>query len=119
MPSFVFIRPTVWPRTYNTPALHTDRSRLHWTDNGPIAEIVPFYKRSPKNPFIIFSFVTLNLNLIAYTFVIKLGSLLDFISSTRPIVINYRKSLPWKQPKLAATMVTFYIVTRNVGQCQT
>jgi len=43
MPSFVLIRPTVWPQYTNA----TDRQDR--TDNGPIAYGEPFYKRSPKN----------------------------------------------------------------------
>jgi len=41
VPSFILIHPTVWPQYTNV----TD-SR---TDNGPIAQGKPFYKRSPKN----------------------------------------------------------------------
>jgi len=40
-PSFILIRQTVWPQYTNI----TDRQ----TDNGPIAQGEPFYKRSPKN----------------------------------------------------------------------
>jgi len=40
MPSFVLIRPTVWPQYTNV----TDRQ-----DKGPIAYGKPFYKRSPEN----------------------------------------------------------------------
>ena len=48
MPSFVLIRPTVWPQCTNV----TDRqtgSTDRQTDNGPIAQCEPFYNRSPKN----------------------------------------------------------------------
>jgi len=50
MPSFILIRPTVWPQYTNV----TDRQRgqtgqTDRTDNGPIAYGEPFYKRSPKN----------------------------------------------------------------------
>jgi len=41
LPSFILIRQTVRPQYTNV----TDR-----TDNDPIAEGKPFYKRSPKNP---------------------------------------------------------------------
>ena len=43
MSSFILIRPTVWPQCTNV----TDRTGQ--TDNGPIAQGEPFYKRSPKN----------------------------------------------------------------------
>ena len=42
MPSFIFIRPTVWPQ-YTNVTDKTDRQ-----DNCPIAQSEPFYKRSPK-----------------------------------------------------------------------
>jgi len=52
VPSFILIHPTVWPQCTNV----TDRT--DWsgqdrtdtqTDNGPLAQGEPFYKRSPKN----------------------------------------------------------------------
>jgi len=43
VPSFILIRPTVWPQYTNVTDM-TDRQR-----NGPIAYGEPFYKRSPKN----------------------------------------------------------------------
>jgi len=39
------IRPTVWPQCTNV----TDRTGQ--TDNGPIAQGEPFYKRSLKNEY--------------------------------------------------------------------
>jgi len=42
MPSFILIRPTVWPQ-YTSVRDRTDRQ-----DNGPLAQGEPFYKRSPK-----------------------------------------------------------------------
>ena len=47
MPSFILIRPTVWPRCTNV----TDRQdrQTGQTDNGLIAQGEPFYKWSPKN----------------------------------------------------------------------
>ena len=42
MPSFILIRPTVWPQYTNV----TDRQNR--THNGPIAQGEPFYKRSPN-----------------------------------------------------------------------
>jgi len=44
MPSFILIHPTVWLQYTNV----TDRTDRQ-TDNGPIAQGEPFYKRSPKN----------------------------------------------------------------------
>jgi len=43
MPSFILIRPTVWPKYTNV----TDKRDRQ--DNGPIAKGEPFYKQSPKN----------------------------------------------------------------------
>jgi len=43
MPSFILIHPTVWPQYTNV----TDRTGQ--TDNSPIGQGEPFYKRSPKN----------------------------------------------------------------------
>jgi len=43
MPSFILIRQTAWPQHTNV----TDRQDR--TDNGPIAQGEPLYKRSPKN----------------------------------------------------------------------
>ena len=43
VPSFILIRPTVWPQYTNVTG-RTDRE----TDNGPIALGKPFYKRSPN-----------------------------------------------------------------------
>jgi len=46
MPSFILIRPTVWPQCTNV----TDRQdRTDRTDNGLKAYGEPFYKRSPKS----------------------------------------------------------------------
>jgi len=44
IPSGILIYPTVW---HNTPTSQTGQT--DWTDNGPIAQGEPFYKRSPKN----------------------------------------------------------------------
>jgi len=44
--SFILIPPTVWPQCTNVGDRQTDR-----TDNGPLAQGEPFYKRSPKNVF--------------------------------------------------------------------
>ena len=56
MPSFVLIRPTVWPQ-YTNVTDRTDRQteqdrqdRTDMTDNGLIAYGEPFCKQSPKNP---------------------------------------------------------------------
>jgi len=43
IPSFILIRPIVWPQYTNVTDRQTDRQ-----DNGPIAQGEPFYKRSPK-----------------------------------------------------------------------
>jgi len=45
MPSFILIHPTVWPQYTNV----TDR--LDRTDNGPVGQGEPFYKRSPNKFF--------------------------------------------------------------------
>jgi len=45
LPSFILIRQTVWPQ-YTNVADRQDRTGQ--TDNGPIAQGKPFYKRSPK-----------------------------------------------------------------------
>jgi len=44
VPSFILIHPTVWPQ-YTNVRDRTDRQ----TENGPIAQGEPFYKRSLKN----------------------------------------------------------------------
>jgi len=44
MPSFILIRPTVWPQYTNV----TDRHDRTGQDNGPISQGEPIYKRSPK-----------------------------------------------------------------------
>jgi len=46
VPSFILIRPIVWPQYANV----TDRQdRQTEQDNGPIGKGEPFYKRLPKN----------------------------------------------------------------------
>jgi len=45
MPRFIFIRPTVWPQCTNVTDRQTVQDR---TDNEPIAQGEPFYKRSPN-----------------------------------------------------------------------
>jgi len=45
MPSFILIRPTVWPQCTNV----TDRQDRQNRTDGLIAQGEPFYKRSPKN----------------------------------------------------------------------
>jgi len=50
MPSVILIRQTVWPQYTNVTDRQTERQdRTGQTDNGPIAQDEPFYKRSPKN----------------------------------------------------------------------
>ena len=55
MPSFILIRPTVWPQYTNVKDRtgqtdrQTDRETNRQTGNGLIAKGEPFYKRSPKN----------------------------------------------------------------------
>ena len=43
-PSFILIHPIIWPQFTRTFQTGQDR-----TDNGPMAQGEPFYKRSPKN----------------------------------------------------------------------
>ena len=47
LPSFILIRPTVWPQYTNVTDRQTGQDGQ--TDNGLIAYGEPFYKRSPKN----------------------------------------------------------------------
>jgi len=50
VPSFILIRPAVWPQYTNVTDRQTDRQTgQDRTDNGPIAQGEPFYKRLPKN----------------------------------------------------------------------
>jgi len=46
MPSFILIRPTVWPQCTNVTDRQTEQDRRN---NGAIAYGKSFYKRSPKN----------------------------------------------------------------------
>ena len=49
-PSFILIRPTVWPQHTNVTDRQPEQDRqTEETDNGLIAYGEPFYKRSPKN----------------------------------------------------------------------
>jgi len=68
MPSFVLIRPTVWP--YSARTSQTDR-QTGQSDNGPIAQGEQFYKRSPKNgsPYPIGPIVCLSMSCLSVTLV--------------------------------------------------
>jgi len=49
MPSFILIRPTVWPQCTNVTDRQDRTGQTGQTDKGLIAQGEPFYKRSPKN----------------------------------------------------------------------
>ena len=58
MPSFIWIRQTVWPQYTNV----TDRTGQkgqtdRQTDNGPIAYCEPFYKRSPNKTYVMYQYL--------------------------------------------------------------
>jgi len=48
VPSFILIHPTVWLQ-YTNVAERQDKQTDRQTDNSPVAQGEPFYKRTPKN----------------------------------------------------------------------